>query len=574
MPWHDLLHLLHHEGPAGARRRLRRRLAGGQADVLRDYPRWLAAGEPRAARGPGDGLLVSVVTPVRDPPPWALRALVESLRAQTHARWELCLADDASDDRRVRAALVDACRDDRVRLARHASPRGIAAATNLALSLASGELIAFVDHDDLLAPDALRRLANALAGDPAAGFAFCDEDKLDARGRRRAPFFKPALDATLLLRMNAVSHLLVARHDLVRRVGGLRPGLDGAQDHDLVLRLAEAATRALHVPHVLYHWRALPGSTARSAAAKPGAHAAGRRAVADALRRRGVAGTVAPGEWLGSHRVTLAPAVDPGEVSVVCDAEAPPPWLRGAGAGEVLAGAGGLTAGRAALAARARGRFVLLVGPVTPRGCARAWLEALLGEAALPGVGVVAPQVVCEGRVVEQGLLLGHGPHAAAGPLEPGAPEDDLGYFGLGAVPRTVAAASGLALLVAREALEAAGGLDAAAFPSAGPAGADLCLRAARAGLRTVVTPAAPARLDPTARARHDLALGAARTALRGRAALAPDDPWSHPAFARGTARLRLADRPVDAPPRAIDPRTGAWWGYSTPAPGTIRSSR
>lgn len=570
----DALDLLRHEGAGGVARRLRRRLAGGQAEVLRDYARWLAAGEPPARPGPGEALLVSVVTPVRDPPPWALRALLDSLRAQTHARWELCLADDASDDARARAALVDACRDGRVRLARHAARRGIAATTNLALSLASGDLVAFVDHDDLLAPDALRRLADALAAYPTAGFAYSDEDKLDARERRRAPFFKPALDPTLLLRCNPVAHLLVARHDLVRAAGGLRPGFDGAQDHDLVLRLAEATGRALHVPHVLYHWRALPGSTARSAAAKPGAHEAGRRAVAEALARRGIAGRVEPGAWLGSHRVDLAPAADPREVSVVCDAEAPPPWLRASPVREVLAGAGGLTARRAALAARARGRFVLLLGPVTPEGDGRALLDALLGEAALPGVGLVAPAIGCGGRTVERGLLLGHGPDATAGPLEPGARDDDLGYFGLASLPRTVAAASGLLLLVDRAALEAAGGLDAAAFPDAGPAGVDLCLRAARAGFRTVVTPAARVRLDPAARAAHDLALGAARAPLRARVAVAPDDPWSHPAFARGAARLRLTARPVDAPPRAVDPRTGAWWTYSTPAPGMIRSSR
>ena len=219
------------EGRAGVAWRVRRRLRGGQAQVFADYARWLeaeSARTPPPARSPGADLLVSVVTPVCDPPPAALRALLESLRAQEHARWELCVGDDASRDPEVRRLLDLACADGRVRLARQATRRGIAATTNLALSLARGDLVAFVDHDDLLAKDALRRAADALA-EPGADVLFTDEDKVDGT-RRKNPFFKPAFDPVLLLRCNYLSHLLVARHDLVRQVGGLRLGFDGSQD--------------------------------------------------------------------------------------------------------------------------------------------------------------------------------------------------------------------------------------------------------------------------------------------------------------------------------------------------------
>jgi GT2 family glycosyltransferase len=574
-----VVEVLQEEGRDGVAWRVRRRLLGGQAQVFADYARWLEA-EPRSsppAERPGAELLVSVVTPVCDPPPAALRALLESLRAQEHARWELCLGDDASRSAEVRRLLDQACADGRVRLARQATRRGIAATTNLALSLARGDLVAFVDHDDLLAPDALRRAADALAA-PGADVAFTDEDKVDGHcdgARRFNPFFKPAFDPVLLLRCNYLSHLLVARHDLVRRVGGLRLGFDGSQDYDLVLRLTEVAERVVHLPHVLYHWRSVAGSTARSPAAKAWAYEAARRALEDALRRRGLPGRVAPGAWLGSHRVTLDPRVAPGEVSVIVDAAVAPPWLRGLPVAEVLTGAGGVTARRAALVARARGRFVLLLGQVRPAGDARAALDALLAEADRPGVGFVAGKVSRASGLVEHGLFLGHGPDAALGPLEPDAHERDLGYFGLLSLPRTVAAASGLALLVDRVALEATGGLDAVGFPDAGPAGADLCLRGARAGLRTVVVPDALFRLGPQDHARHDLALGAARGALRARVACAPDDPFSHPAFARGAARLRLADdAPRDPAPRVVDARTGAWWPAPATAPRTADRSR
>lgn len=542
------LEVLRDEGPRGLSRRARRRLGGGQADVFRDYARWLAAAAPAPppATRPGADLRVSVVTPVCDPPPAALQALLRSLRAQEHAGWELCLADDASRDPAVRRVLAGALGDPRVRLATNVTRRGIVATTNVALSLAQGDLVAFADHDDVLAPDALRRAADALAVEPAAGWAFSDEDKLDRAGRRFAPFFKPALDPTLLLRTNYVAHLLVARHDLARRLGGLRDGFDGAQDHDLALRLAEVGGRVAHLPHVLYHWRASVGSTAVSPAAKPGAHDAARRAIEAALARRGERGRVEPGAWLGSHRLRLEPRVAPGEVSVVVDAAVPPAWLATAGVLEVLAGAAGTAAGRAALAARARGRFVLFVGPVRPAPGA---LLELLGEADRPGVGFVTGAIACDGRLVELGLALGHGPHATVGPLEPGARDDDLGYFGLLSLPRSVSATSGLVLLVAREVLDALGGLDASAG-TATTASVDLCLRGARAGLRVVATPEARFTLGAADRAALDLALGAAQAALAPRVAAAGDDPWSNPAFARGVARLALGPGPAEHAPR------------------------
>jgi len=553
------LEVLRDEGPAGAWRRARRRLLGAQAGVFRDYPRWLKAGLKAGADAPppSSPLQVAVVVPVCDPPPWALDALLASVRAQEGVAWRLVLSDDGSRDPAVRARLEAAARDPRVRVVSGAERRGISSATNGALAAAEGDLVAFVDHDDALAPGALAHVAAAFT-DPAVGWAYTDEDKLlgPEPGARARPFFKPAFDPTLLLRCNPTAHLLVARRDLVARVGGLRPEYDGSQDYDLALRLAETGRAVAHVPRLLYHWRAVPGSTADRVAAKPWAYVAARRALADALLRRGVGGRVEPGAWLGSYRVTLDPRVAPGEVSLILDADRAPAWLQALPWGELLTGAGGTAAGRAARAAAARGRWLLFLGDVRPiftgvgRGepararAAREALGALLAEADRPGVGLVAARLAATrgGRVLEHGLRVARDGRCV--PVEATLDADDPGYFGLASLTRSVSATSGQALLVARATLDALGGLDAARFTGGG-AFVDLCRRAAAAGLRTVSV--AEATLE-VARGREGLGLEVDRAALAATGPLL--DPWTSPHW-RDDA-LALADRPGPLAPRIL----------------------
>lgn len=545
------LEVLRDEGPAGAWRRARRKLFGAQAGVFRDYARWL--GSEADGPPPSSPLQVAVVVPVCDPPPWALDALLASVRAQEGVAWRLVLSDDGSRDPAVRARLEAAGRDARVRVVASAERRGISAATNAALAAAEGDLVAFVDHDDALAPGALAHVAAAFA-DPAVGWAYTDEDKLlgPAPGARARPFFKPAFDPTLLLRCNPAAHLLVARRELVAAVGGLRPEYDGSQDYDLALRLAETGRAVAHVPRVLYRWRAIPGSTADRVAAKPWAYVAARRAIADALLRRGVGGRVEAGAWLGSYRVTLDPRVTPGDVSVVLDAARAPAWLGALPWGEVLCGAGGTAAGRVARLAAARGRWLLLLGDVRPPGrgdaarlrAARERLGALLAEADRPGVGLVAARLVAGrgGRILEHGLRVARDGRCV--PVEATLDEGDPGYFGLASLTRSVGAASGQALLVARSTLDGLGGLDAARFAGGGAA-VDLCRRAAAAGLRTVSV--AEATLE-VARGREGLGLVVDRAAL---AAAGPRaDPWTSPHW-RDDA-LALAGRPGSFAPRVL----------------------
>ncbi len=190
---------------------------------------------------PASGPLVSVLMPVHNPPARWLHRAIESVRAQTYPSWQLCIADDASTSPHVQTILRDfAASDPRILITRLTRGGHISRATNAALALAQGDFIAFLDHDDELAPHALSEIAHALAARPDASLLYTDEDKLDKRGRHTDPYFKPAWNPDLLRSQNYLCHLVVLRADLLRRLGGLRPECDGAQDWDLALRATES----------------------------------------------------------------------------------------------------------------------------------------------------------------------------------------------------------------------------------------------------------------------------------------------------------------------------------------------
>ena len=255
-----------------------------------------AAGAYREALARGDLLEVpssppaeiafTVATPVYRVTEGHLRAAIASVRAQTHPHWELVLLDDASPDPHVGRVLAAAARDDdRIKvLRRRDSNGGIAVASDEILRHARGEFVAFLDHDDLLHPRALETAARSLAADPGADWLFSDEDKVDERGRHGEPCLKPGWSRHLLLAFNYVAHLRIVRRALLERLGGHRPGFEGAQDYDLALRALAAGARFVHLPGVLYHWRTVAASMARLAQAKPRAHAHALRALADHAR--------------------------------------------------------------------------------------------------------------------------------------------------------------------------------------------------------------------------------------------------------------------------------------------------
>ncbi len=235
--------------------------------------------------------LISVVMPVYNPPEPLLVKAIESVRNQLYPHWELCVADDFSTEPHVKAVLDGfAARDQRIKVRYREKNGHISHASNTALELATGEFVALFDHDDVLARTALYEVAAELDAHPEAQFLYTDEDKIDGEDRRFDPYFKPDWNPDLLHGQNYTSHLSVFRTELIRAVGGFRPGFEGSQDWDLTLRIIERIpeTAIRHIPKVLYHWRAVPGSTALQLAEKSYPLEAARRALTEHFERRGL----------------------------------------------------------------------------------------------------------------------------------------------------------------------------------------------------------------------------------------------------------------------------------------------
>jgi O-antigen biosynthesis protein len=241
---------------------------------------------------------ISVVMPVYNPQIDFLESAIDSVINQVYQNWELCMADDCSTEAAVAETLKNwAEKDDRICITFRTENGNISAATNSAAALATGDIILFLDNDDELTPDALGEVALYFATHPTTDFLYSDDDKIDTKGRRFAPQFKPQWSPELLLSYMYLGHLCAVRKQIFEEIGGLRIGFEGSQDYDFALRATEICRHVAHLPLVLYHWRTAPGSTAISGAAKPSSFGAGQKAIQDALNRRQINGNVAQHAW-------------------------------------------------------------------------------------------------------------------------------------------------------------------------------------------------------------------------------------------------------------------------------------
>lgn len=237
--------------------------------------------------------LISIVIPVYNTPEIYLRACIESVLTQSYPHWELCIADDASPQPHVIRILEDyAHKDQRIRYVRREINGHISHASNSALELATGEFVALLDHDDLLAEHALYFMALAVQDHPDAAVFYSDEDKIDAHGNRNSPHFKSDWNPDLFFSQNYVSHLGVYRRRILQKIGGFRSGVEGSQDQDLLLRCLPHARhdQIIHIPRILYHWRALEGSTALASSEKSYTTEAGIKALHDYFAENGPLG--------------------------------------------------------------------------------------------------------------------------------------------------------------------------------------------------------------------------------------------------------------------------------------------
>lgn len=532
----------------------------------------------------------SVLTTVYDPPPDALRACLASVRRQIWRDVEHVLVDDASPDPSVMATLRrSARRDDRTLVVHRATRGGIAVAAATALDAARGEWIVLLDHDDVLEPDALAAVAAALDVEPTADLLYTDHDLLRADGRYAEPFYKPDFDVERLRSHNYVTHLVVARRSLVQEVGGFREGFDGAQDHDLLLRLAERARNVVHLPRVLHHWRQAAASVATDAASKPYAYDSGRRAVQEHCDRMGIDAEVTEGSELGCYRVRRR-VRDTTTVNVVVVASGARESVWGRPrlhAAELLAGLRAMEQGfvvepvivlRDDVSAtveqairRAAGDVArtVRVEPGAPvehavdagvaagsgevvvvldERCAPVDADALhvlVAHAIDPEVGLSGGILLgSDGRVLHAGFVL-HGGVADAGCGWPG---EHPGPGRALAVERGCAAVSLRAAAMRREVHDRVGGCAATVTPHAPGVGLSLALR--RHGLRVVFTPFSRW---------HCFAAPPASDGVVDDAALT--DPYANPNLVPGRGDwLELPGR-AGAPPYVVDAAGVRHWG-------------
>ena len=507
---------------------LRSRMTGSGARARDEtlYPQWVAQNEPTGseltrlrleALSFSDRPTFSIVMPVYNSEPEWLDAAICSMLDQAYDRWELCIADDASSAAHVRPLLeAFAARDQRIKVTFREQNGGIAAASNSALSLATGDVVGFLDHDDVLRPHALATMARALREHPSAGFIYSDEDKLLPDGRRGEPFLKPDWSPDLMLSSNYVCHFAVVRRDLVEKVGGFRPAYDGSQDYDLFLRVVDTGCDVHHVPMVLYSWRQVVGSAALSTAAKPYAYEAALRSLQDSLQRRGVAGHIEPGAQLGWYfaryevpkdaEVTIViPTRDRADLlrrclqSIAATTKGSHPAILLVDNGSTDPDTVGFLAGTEHRVLRHPGAFnysriinaavratetpaVLLLNNDV-EALHQGWLDAMLEQVMRPEVGAVGGRLrYPDGRVQHEGITVGY-QHTAASNIDFG------GYFGLGDAIRDCAAVTGACMMVRRSVFDEVGGFDETmrvAFNDV-----DFCLRVSKAGYRIIYTPLA-----------------------------------------------------------------------------------
>ena len=248
----------------------------------------------------------SILVPLYNTPEKYLEEMLESVINQTYQNWELCLGDGSDNTNRDVQKVCErySKNEKRIKYKRLSSNEGISGNTNRCIDMATGDYLALLDHDDLLHPAALFEVANVVC-EQNADVVYTDEDTFRINPSDAfQPHFKPDFAPDNLRANNYICHLLVFETSLLKKVGYFDSAYDGSQDHDMVLRLTEQAKCIVHIPKILYYWRATPQSAALDAEAKPYTHVAGRNAIAAHLQRIGLCGKVLDTNVMNIHRIS------------------------------------------------------------------------------------------------------------------------------------------------------------------------------------------------------------------------------------------------------------------------------
>ena len=235
--------------------------------------------------------LISILIPVYNINREYLSACLDSILAQKYENFEVCLADDCSTLQETIDTLEEyKKKDSRIKVKYRKENGHISKATNTALEMAKGEFVGLMDNDDIITENCLYEMVAALNENKELDFIYSDEDKIDMNGRRCEPHFKPDFSPDSILGGNYICHFEIIRTSIIKKIGGERHEFVGAQDFDLFLRIIDETTpnRIKHIPKILYHWRKVPGSTADTIENKEYAINAGKKALEEAMKRRGI----------------------------------------------------------------------------------------------------------------------------------------------------------------------------------------------------------------------------------------------------------------------------------------------
>ncbi|WP_242698628.1 glycosyltransferase family 2 protein [Alteromonas sp. 5E99-2] len=257
--------------------------------IEKSYPFWVKHDEPLAIQemqqsfnSEQSDVAYSIVLPTYNTDPIYLKECIDSVINQTHSKWELCIVDDASTNSQtidVLKSYQEKYSNIKVKFLKQNGH--ISKSSNEALGMVSNDYVLLLDHDDTLPQHTLSFFTQAISDNPKAEMFYGDEDKIDEHGNRRQPHFKPDWNLDLLLSQNYICHPVVYKTSLLKEIGGFRLGVEGAQDHDLLLRATASLSREqiVHLPYILYHWRVIENSTASDASAKPYTTDAGIEAI-------------------------------------------------------------------------------------------------------------------------------------------------------------------------------------------------------------------------------------------------------------------------------------------------------
>ena len=469
--------------------------------------------------------LISIAVPAYQTPVEFLRQMIESLIVQTYSNWELCIVNASPDNEEMQKVLAEySAGDSRVRFCNLKENLGIAENTNRAFAMAKGEFVGLLDHDDLLAPNALYEIVTILQDHPQADALYTDEDKVTTElDEHFQPHLKPDFNLDLLRSNNYICHFFVVRKSIVEKAGGFRKEFDGAQDYDFIFRCTENAGEVLHVPEILYHWRTHKASTADNPASKMYAFEAGKRAIEAHLERTGTKGEVSHTQDLGFYRVkypvqgkplvsVIIPNKDEKETLQTClemlekntgyqnfeiiivennstTDEIFRYYKELSGNRKIHLLRWGKEFNYSAInnfaTAHAKGEYLLFlnndVKSINPD-----WLEEMLGVCQRPEVGGVGAKLIYPDNTIQHaGCVIGMG--GIAGHMFVDMPADHTGYLHKASLLQDMSAVTAACLLMKKEVFEQAGGFTeelAVAFNDV-----DLCLKVRKNGYLIVYDP-------------------------------------------------------------------------------------